>query len=377
MNEVPRIAQIVGKMKAGGVEAMLMNYLRHVDTQRICFDFIVDEDSTIIPSQEILAKKGRIFKVPPYQKAGEYQRKLTTLLKEQQYSIVHSHLNALSIFPLHAAKNAGVPIRIAHSHSTSGKGEYAKNLMKGVLRPFSAAYPTHFCACSAHAGQWLFGKARMENGQIKLIKNAIDLPHFDFDQQIRDDMRRSLHLENKLVIGHVGRFMAQKNHGFLLDIFFNVLQQKPACVLLLAGEGELMESTRNKARQLGISQHVRFLGVRDDIADIMQAMDIFLLPSLYEGLGIVAIEAQTSGLMVVASDQVPMEAHVSDRMLRLPLSAPAELWAKHILTQSHYQRQSYLEDVRRQGYDITIAAKELEDYYMALLSNLPQRRRKA
>lgn len=190
MTEPVRVAQVVGKMVGGGVEAVVMNYYRHVDRSKVQFDFLVDSDSTLVPRDEIESLGGRVFEIPPYQHIAEYQRELQRLFKQEGWKIVHSHINALSVFPLRAAKMAGVSVRIAHSHSTSGKGEYAKNALKAVLKTQSNRYPTHRFACSQFAGEWLFGKA----AHFEVVYNAIDLDRFRFNAEARAQARADLGL---------------------------------------------------------------------------------------------------------------------------------------------------------------------------------------
>lgn len=188
MTEPVRVAQVVGKMVGGGVEAVVMNYYRHIDRSKVQFDFLVDSDSTLVPRDEIESLGGRVFEIPPYQHIAEYQRELQRLFKQEGWRIVHSHINALSVFPLRAAKKAGVSVRIAHSHSTSGKGEYAKNALKAVLKTQSNRYPTHRFACSQFAGEWLFGKA----AHFEVVYNAIDLDRFRFNAEARAQARADL-----------------------------------------------------------------------------------------------------------------------------------------------------------------------------------------
>lgn len=185
-----RVAQIVGKMNGGGVEAFVMNYYRHIDRSKVQFDFLVDSDSTLVPREEIESLGGSVFEIPPYQHVVEYQRELQRLFKQEGWKIVHSHINALSVFPLRAAKKAGVPVRIAHSHSTSGKGEYVKNALKAVLKTQSNRYPTHRFACSEFAGEWLFGDA----AEFEVVYNAIDLDRFRFNAEARAQARADLGL---------------------------------------------------------------------------------------------------------------------------------------------------------------------------------------
>ena len=246
-----RIAQVVGKMVNGGVEAVVMNYYRNIDRSQVQFDFIVDEDSTYIPREEIENLGGRIYIVPPYQKINKYIPALIKLFKENKYKIVHSHINTLSVFPLYAAKKAGVPVRIAHNHSTAAPGEWKKNILKYTLRPFAKVYATHYAACSEYAGEWLFGKKSMQRGEVTIFNNAIDLDKFKYDENVRNEVRKELGLENKFVIGHVGRFCYQKNQEFLIDVFEEVYKQDPNAALLLVGDGPDRKKIEEKVKKLG------------------------------------------------------------------------------------------------------------------------------
>lgn len=277
-----RIAQIVGKWIGGGVEAVVMNYYRHLDHSKIQFDFICDDDSTNIPYDEIEKLGGKVILIPPYQKVFKYQRELRRVLRDGKYKIVHSHINTLSVFPLYAAKKVGVPVRIAHSHSTTNKKEWKKNLLKQVLRPFSKKYATNYMCCSELAGRWLFGDKAYDEGKVYLLNNAIDLDKFKYDKKIKDKKRKELGIkEDTIVIGHIGRFVAQKNHTFLIDIFNQFHKKEKNSILLLAGQGPLQEEIKNKVRELGLDDSVRFLGQRNDANELYQVFDVFLLPSLY------------------------------------------------------------------------------------------------
>ena len=287
-----RITQIIGKWLGGGVESVVMNYYRHIDRSKIQFDFICDEDSTNIPYDEINSLGGKVILIPPYQKVIKYHNELKKVLKDGNYKIVHSHINTLSVFSLWAAKSAGVPVRIAHSHSTTNKKEKKKNLMKQVLKHFSKVFATDYMCCSELAGRWLFGDKEYDRGNVYLLNNAIDLDKFKYDENIRKEKRKELNIsDDTLVIGHVGRFVEQKNHRFLIDIFNEVHKERKNSILLLAGQGPLVEEIHEKVNELGLNESVRFLGQRKDIDKLYQAMDLFLFPSLYEGLGMVAVEA--------------------------------------------------------------------------------------
>lgn len=361
-----RIAQIIGKWLGGGVESVVMNYYRHIDRTKIQFDFICDNDSTNIPYKEIEELGGKVILIPPYQKVFKYHRELKKVLKDGNYKIVHSHINTLSVFSLFAAKCAGVPVRIAHSHSTTNKKEKKKNLLKQVLRPFSKVFATDYMCCSELAGRWLFGNKEYDNGNVYLLNNAIDLDKFKYDEEKRKEKRKELNIEDStLVIGHVGRFVEQKNHRFLIDIFNEVHKQKENSILLLAGQGPLMEEMKEKVKILGIEYSVKFLGQRNDINELYQAFDVFCLPSLYEGLPVVGVEAQATGLLCIFSDDMTKETKVLDTTEFLSLNQSVEMWGKHILKSFEvYTRKTNQTEIKNNGFDIRNEAKKLSDYYI-------------
>ena len=269
----------------GGVESVVMNYYRNIDRNKIQFHFLCDEDSTDIPYEEIEKLGGKVIVIPPYQKLFKYQKELYRIFKENNYKIVHSHINALSVFPLRIAKKAKIPVRIAHSHSTSNKKEWKKNILKMILRPLSKLYANNYFACTEYAGKWLFGKKVVERKELNVINNAIDLKKFEFNENTREDLRKELGIkEDVLVIGHVGRFMKQKNHEFLIDVFEKAIKQDDNIYLILVGQGPLEDKIKEMAKEKGIEYKILFLGQRNDVNKLYQAMDIFVLPSLYEGL---------------------------------------------------------------------------------------------
>ena len=370
-NQEPiRIAQIIGKWLGGGVESVVMNYYRHIDRTKIQFDFICDEDSTNIPYDEIKKLGGKIILVPPYQKVFEYQKDLIKIFKDNNYKIVHSHLNTLSVFPLRAAKKAGVPVRIAHSHSTTNKKEWKKNLVKQVLRPFSKVYATNYMCCSELAGRWLFGNKEYDKGNVYLLNNAIDLDKFKYDEKIRKEIRKELNIkDDTLVIGHIGRFVEQKNHKFLIDIFNEVHKQNNNSLLILVGQGPLMEEIKEKVKKLGLEDCVKFLGQRNDVNELYQVFDVFCLPSLYEGLPVVGIEAQATGLLCVLSDDMTKETKVLNETEFLSLKQSADIWAKIILNKQLIllDKNNTAKKKIAVGYDINNESFKLEKIYKKLI----------
>ena len=360
------IAQIMGKWIGGGVEAVVMNYYRHIDRNKIQFDFICDEDSTNIPYDEIEKLGGRVIIVPPYQHIGAYLKKLKQIFKENKYKIVHSHINALSVFPLYAAKCAGIPVRIAHSHSTSNKKEWKKTLMKNMLRPFSKVFATDYMSCSELAGRWLFGNKTYDDGKVYLLNNAIDVEKFAYDEDVRKAKRKELEIaDDTLVIGHIGRFVAQKNHTFLIDIFNEVHKEKENSVLLLVGQGPLEYEIKEKVNRLGLSDSVKFLGQRDDVSELYQVFDVFLLPSLYEGLPVVGVEAQAAGVLCLFSDEMTKETKVLESTYFLSLENNENEWAQIMLNNiEKIKNNDILKKMCESGFEIKKESKRIEKIYI-------------
>ena len=366
-----RVASVIGRYVGGGVEAVTINYYRNIDKNKVQRDFICDEDSTNIPYEEIEKMGGKVIIIPTYSKPFKYHKALKRVLKEGNYKIIHSNINTLSVFSLFAAKCAGVPVRIAHSHSTTNKKEKKKNLMKQVLRPFSKVFATDYMCCSELAGRWLFGNKEYDKGNVYLLNNAIDLDKFKYNESLRKKKRKELGIkDDTLVIGHIGRFVAQKNHDFLIDIFNEIHKKNNNSILLLAGQGPLMEDIKNKVKELNLDDSVKFLGQRNDANELYQAFDVFLLPSLYEGLPVVGVEAQASGLLCYLSDDMTKETKVIEITKFMSLNNTPEEWADSILDDvKKYKRIDTSKEMTAKNFNIKEEAKKLEEYYLNLYNN--------
>lgn len=333
MEQPIRIAQILNKMDSGGIEAVVMNYYRNIDRSKVQFDFYFAEDSEF-PQKEELEKMGAgIYPTPKYSKPIAYHRYLYRAFLEHQYMIVHAHLSTMSVFALFAAWRAKVPVRICHNHSTAERREGLRTVLKYVLRPWNRVLATEYFACGDYAGRWMYGTRRMQSGKVTVLPNAIDTQKFRFEQHAREDIRSELGIpKDAFVIGHVGRFMFQKNHLQLLKIFEYMQSQtdvdKEKLFLLLIGEGELMEEMECVARQK--MANVIFTGARQDVNKLYSVMDVFCLPSFYEGMPVVAWEAQTNGLGVVFSDRITREAQISSNCDFISLTADDSIWANAI-----------------------------------------------
>lgn len=366
MSEPIKVAHVIGKMVGGGVEAVIMNLYRRFDRDRVQLDFIIDSDSTVVPAEEIEGLGGRIIEVPPYQRLGDNRRALCEVYVRNGYTIVHSHINALSVFPLGAAKKAGVPVRIAHSHSTSSKGEFARNAMKQVLRTQANRYPTVRLACTEHAGKWLFGDAPFE-----VLANPIDFKRFVFDPQARVELRRAWGVgDADLLIGHVGRWAPPKNQIHLLHLLRGLVDSGVRARLALLGDGPDRAAIEAEARSLGLLDRVIAPGCIDS-AKAYSAFDLFCFPSRYEGLGMAAMEAQAAGLPCFVSDAVPAEIDLTGDVRFLSLNS-VDAWTAAVLgaaEQGVFQRTDRVVDVAAEQfakYDPNKSAAWLQDLYLRL-----------
>ena len=322
-----RIAQIVGKWLGGGVEAVVMNYYRNIDRSKIQFDFICDDDSTNIPYEEIESLGGKVILIPPYQKVFKYHKELKKVLKEGNYKIVHSHINTLSVFSLCAAWAAKVPVRIAHSHSTTNKKEWKKNILKNIFRPFVKFFATNYMACTDHAARWMFGNRKVDNGEVFVLNNAIELEKYKYNALSRKKIRDEFNIKDTTtVIGHVGRFVEQKNHRFLISVFNEYLKINNDSILMLIGQGPLIDEIKKMVKNFDIEGNVLFVGQKENVYEYYNAMDVFLFPSLYEGLGMVVVEAQTNGLPCVVSTEVPNVVDVSNCVSFVDLNSNISDW---------------------------------------------------
>ena len=356
-----RILHVVTYMDRGGLETMIMNYYRHMDRSKVQFDFLVHREFRADYDDEIEALGGKIYRIPrlvPWNR--RYQQALKDFFKEHtEYKIVHVHQDCMSSVILKAAKKQGVPVRIAHSHSSS-QDKNLKYLIKMYYRGQIARYATHLLACGKEAGDWMFCGA-----PYGVLNNAIDSRRYVYDAECRQRVRESLQIaDDTFVVGHIGRFMAVKNHAFLLEVFAKVKEQKNNSVLLLVGDGEQRAEIEAKVATLGIEGSVIFTGVRDDVPELLQAMDCFALPSWYEGVPVTLIEAQAAGLSCVVSTGVPVECAKTDLVEHLELSKGAAFWAEKILGKEGLPRKNTREDIAQVGYDIETNAKWLQEFYL-------------
>ena len=356
-----RILQCVNNMHRAGLETLLMNYYRNIDRTKIQFDFLMHRQERSDYDDEIESLGGRIFRAPRLypQNYPAYFAFMKTFFREHpEYRIVHSHIDSMSYLPLLAAKKAGVPVRIAHSHSTAIDLDL-KYPLKQYFRYKLNSVATHRVACGENAGHFLF-----RNHDFTLIPNAIDAAKFSFSPEIRVEKRKELDLGDAFAVGHAGRFTYAKNHTFLLKIFQEILNTEPNAVLLLAGTGEKEQEIRNLAEKMNIAQQVKFLGSRGDMHELYQAMDVFVMPSLFEGIPVVGVEAQCASLPCVFSDQVPKGTEITDLCRFVSLKTEPSQWAGLVLQWAKGKTRA--ESTVLAEYDIRNARHRLEDFYTQL-----------
>lgn len=358
-SEPIRVAQIMGKLWAGGVEMVVFNYYRAIDKSKIQFDFYYDSDSTVEPPQDLIDMGARFYKLPPYQKLPQYIRELKKYLKENQYLIVHSHLNTLSVFPLFVAWMCRVPVRVAHNHSVPAGKEVGRDTLKRFLRLFAKVFPTDYFACSEKAGRWMFGNKTFDSGHVFVMKNATDFSRFRPVFEKIESLKRQLGLTDKFVVEHVGRFTYAKNHDFLLDIFSEISIKKENAVLLLVGDGELHQVIVNKIKEKGLEEKVVFAGQVSDPELYYSLADVLVIPSIFEGLSLATIESQIAGVPSVVSDAIPEEAVISNGVRRLKLTDRS--WADVAV---EIADMKVFLDERSREYDIRYAVKKLENWYL-------------
>lgn len=356
-----RVLHIVTYMGRGGLETMLMNYYRHIDRMKVQFDFLVHRDFLADYDAEILALGGRIYRLPKLNPFSQkYLGQLNTFFAEHgEYKVVHSHLDCMSGIPLKYAKIHGVSVRIAHAHNSSQTKD-KKYLLKLLFKKNIRTYATDLYACGQEAGEWMFSGKKFE-----ILNNAIDTKIYSFDQTVREQEREKFKIsKDTLLVGHVGRFRPQKNHIYLIELFKKLVETDKKAKLLLVGDGELLEEVKEKTRVLNMEQSVLFAGVRDDVSKLLQAIDVFCLPSLYEGLPVSIIEAQAAGLPCLISDKVPIACKITDLVKQLPLDANHELWIRAIQDAAKVRRRDTYREICESGFDIEENAKELQNFYI-------------
>ena len=365
-----KIAQIIGRTNNGGVENYILNYYTNIDRTQVEFDFFISNECEIVNTKVVEKLGGNVVIIPTYKNVVKYEKALINALKQKKYDIVQANNNALSCLSLYAAKKAGYNIRIANSLSSTDKKEGIRYIIKNFLKLFSKKYATHYFACSDYAGKWLFGEQITENKNYYKVNNAVIIDNYRYNKEIRNELRQKHKLGDSLVIGTIGRLEHQKNYMFLLDVFAEVKKINRTSKLIIIGDGRQLNELKTKAKELKIDSDLLILGSRDVgvrgmASKYYSVFDAFLLPSLYEGLPTVGIEAQITNLPTVFSTSITSEAKINEQTIYIDLEKSPEEWAKEILKLiSNTNRAS---NTNFKDHDISVQAMQLLKIYKKIL----------
>lgn len=374
MGKAIRVLHVVGNMGIGGIETLIMNIYRNIDRSKVQFDFLIHNPTEGEYADEIKRMGGKIYRMPVlrdkthtyYWRYFEYRKALKQFFSEHpEIEIVHGHMtNTAAIYMPIAQKYGNVKCCIAHSHQTEatpGLSGFVTNILQRNLEKLA----TDYFACSEEAAKWIYSPELVEQGKVKIIHNGADVEKYHFDPVEHESLKTKMGHSGKIVFGNVARFKKQKNHEFLIDIFAEIHKLNQQTVLVLVGQGELEQDMKNKVARLGLTDCVEFLGARNDVPTLLKEFDVFLLPSLFEGLPLVGIEAQAAGLPMVTSTTVTPETDITGNVTFLPLELPASEWAKKILEiNSSFARKDMTQEVRDAGYDIKQTAEWLQQFYL-------------
>ena len=360
-----KVAFVVNKMNSGGVKTLTMQYFLNFNPSEVEVHFICDSDSNAVPAEEIEAHGGQVHIIAPYQNIAKNIADLRKIFQRERFDVLHAWNSTMNMFPLRVAKECGIPVRISESLSMANERE-PKTALKLILRRFSKLYATHYLSCGEDCGRWQFGDELFDAGKVDVFKTAIDSRKNSFNPELRARTRAELGVaDDELLGGFIGRFAAQKNPMFLMEIVKELLALDPKAKFLLIGDGDCRERMLGYMDNNGFAERVIYLGRREDIVGYYQAMDLFLLPSLYEGLPVVGLEAQCAGADVFFSSEVTPEASFCELGHFLPLDAGAKKWAEEInaVHSARKGRWSHTDECIAAGFDSRAEAQRLQEYY--------------
>lgn len=367
-----RVLHIVGRMDRGGIETMIMNIYRNIDREKVQFDFLAHYGREAAFNDEIRSLGGRIYEMPAikdetkgyYWRVFAYIKALKKFFDDhKEYKIIHCHMTNTAGIYMPIAKKRGVTCIISHSHSTKAKigliGKVTDILQKPICK-----YATDMFACSEAAKNWFYPEEIIKSGKVKVIANAVDAERFRFNEEKRKKMRNELNLGDGITVVCVSRFRKEKNQIFLMEVLKKMKEKHSDAVFVFAGDGPCEDEVKAKAKEYGLEENTRFLGMRPDVPDILQAADVFVLPSLWEGLPVVGIEAQASGLHCVASTGVTEEMNAIGMVEYLSLDEPVEKWCEKLEAAALMPRIDTHEKIKEWGYDIHTTAPWLQEFYL-------------
>lgn len=345
----------------GGIESFLLNLMRYIDIDFIQFDFITTSDEPA--NGELLKKLGaNIYKVPSYKNITHYYKEINEIIRRNNYDVVHIHKNSFAnIIPFVIAKKRNVPLVLSHSHNTAPSEGGIYKYLHYINRKYAIKNSSKLLACSELAGKWLYG----DDKDVIILNNGIDVSSFKYSKEIRENMRNQFGFSDEPIFIHVGRFTAQKNHKFLMEIFKVIHEINNKSKLMLIGEGELQDDIKRIIEEYGLQESVYLLGKRSDINYLLQMADVFIMPSLYEGLPIAAIEAQASGVPIISSNTITKEVNITGLIKWCSLDDKAEVWAKCALQEVNKERKDMSIKISNAGFDMMRTAKRLKEIYLS------------
>lgn len=359
-----RVLCITANMNTGGAETFLMKIYRNIDRSKYQLDFCINVKEKCFYEDEILALGGKIYRIPSKsENLQEFRRQLSAVVRENQYQyVLRITSSAMGLMDLKIAKKAGAKVCCARSSNSSDGNGIKTRAVHFLGRLLYAKYVDVAIAPSDLAAQYTFGKKMYADGNVHILHNAVDLDYYKYSEEEKNRVRKEFSIAPDVkVLGHIGRFMQQKNHLFLLDVFHEVYKQNRNTVLLLVGDGELKESVKQKAAALGLLDSVIFTGVRKDIPALLSAMDVFVFPSLYEGMPNTVIEAQATGLPCIIADTITRGVKLISSVKFLSLSDSAVRWAEAVLDSLKEARQDTKQTFVKNRYDIASSAKDFVD----------------
>jgi len=362
-----RVLQVLGKTSLGGAESRIMDLYRHMDREQIQFDFLIHYKEKGYFDDEIKRLGGNIYYLPSFRVYNyfTYKKACRRFFEEHSYfAAVHGHMTSTAAIYLPEAKRAGIPLTIAHARS-AGVDNGVKGLITKLLRKNLYRKCDKMFACSDLAAEAVFGKKRYKENRVTILPNAVDTKDFLPNEEVRIQLRRQYCLEDKFVIGHVGRFHYAKNHGFLLEIFAQILKQKDNAMLMLLGDGPLKEETKQKAKDMGIDERVIFTGNQTPVAPFYQVFDFFLFPSRFEGLPGTVVEAQAAGLKCLISDTITKQVKATEWVSFMSIEDPAKKWADEVL---RWEAQPEEESVNCNLADTDFDVNNQVEFYKELYS---------
>lgn len=365
-----KVAVIGGPILSGGKKNLIMEYFRHMDKTEVQMDIVCNDDSDAIPQEEIEALGGRVQIVPSFKNLKGHTEELLKLFKREQYDVVHAYNSTMNLFPMWAAKKAGVKVRISESLSMAAPGEW-KTYVKYMLKPFARMYATHYMSCGEDCGVFQFGQKAMDEGRIAIFKTAINTDFNRFQLELREKTRKAFGWEDKVVYGFIGRFEPQKNPLFLIDIMGEIRKRQENAQFVIIGAGGLEDKMKARIKEVGIEDSMAWLGRREDIQQFYNAFDAFLLPSIYEGLPVVGLESQSAGLPMFFSTAITPEAAACELGVFIPLADGASAWAEKVIevtAKNMPVRRSHAKEVEEAGFDSHTEALRMQRYYMDALA---------